>query len=150
MARASVAPSSSRAQTTDAPSVVSDVTHDPAEDGRTFENLIEARQALWRELCALDDPMTALEGDLSAIEGLALTAVERHADQLGPTAAGLYHCAARALVTLRQVREVQDRLGDAALVVRENDPTKLSRAAVRHRPGPHVSTYGAATAGGGR
>jgi hypothetical protein len=74
--------------------------------------------------------------------------VEQHASQLGPTATGLHHCARRTLDTVRQVREVQGRVGDAALVLRENDPTRLSAEACRgYRPGPHVPTYGAAAGG---
>ena len=73
--------------------------------------------------------------------------VEQHADQLGPTARGLHHCAGRALDTLRRVRELHERLAEAAVVSEGNDPSRLSAAANRYRPGPHVPTYGAATAG---
>lgn len=151
MARATVPAGSSRAQTTGATPGVSDETHTSAHEGDppAFANLIDARNALWRAVCDLDDPMTELEGDLSAIEALTLLVVNDHKDQLGPTATGLHHCARRALASVRKVRAVQGRVGDAALVVRENDPTRLSAEACRgHRPGPHVSTY--AGQGGGR
>jgi hypothetical protein len=55
--------------------------------------------------------MTELEGDLSALEGLTLMVADSHAEQLGPTARGLHHCARRALDTVREVRAVQDRVG---------------------------------------
>jgi hypothetical protein len=83
---------------------------------------------------SLDDELNALEGDLSAVEGLALTLVEQHADQLGPTARGLHHCSTRALETLRRVRDLHERLAEAAQVSEGNDPTRLSAAANRYRP----------------
>ena len=121
-------------------------TDSPSDDGPTFANLFEARAAVCRGVGRLDDELTALEGDLSAVEGLSLMLVEQHADQLGPTATGLHFCSTRALATLRRVRALHERLADAAVVsVSEgNDPTRLSAAATRYRPGPHVATYGAA------
>ena len=91
----------------------------------------------------LDDELTALEGYLSAVEGLALMTVEQHAEQLGPTATGLHHCATGALATLRRARELHERLAEAAQVSEGNDPSRLSAAANRYRPGPHVPSYGA-------
>ena len=43
------------------------------------------------------------------------------------------------LQTLREVRELQKRLHEAAIVIKANDPTRLSSEAVRARfePGPH-------------
>ncbi len=113
-----------------------------ADDGPTFANLFEARAAVCRGVGRLDDELTALEGDLSAVEGLSLMAAEQHADQLGPTARGLHHCAGRALETLRRVRELHERLAEAAQVSEGNDPSRLSAAANRYRPGPHVPSYG--------
>jgi hypothetical protein len=127
-----------------------DTTGAPADDGPTFANLFAAREAVSRGVGRLDDELNALEGDLSALEGLSLMTVEQHADQLGPTATGLHHCASRALETLRRVRELHEGLADAAVVSEGNDPTRLSAAANRYRPGPHVPTYGAAAAGDGR
>ena len=127
-----------------------DTTGAPADDGPTFANLFAARAAVCRGVGRLDDELTALEGDLSAVEGLSLMLVEQHADQLGPTATGLHFCSTRALATLRRVRELHERLAEAAVVSEGNDPTRLSAAANRYRPGPHVPTYGAATAGDGR
>ena len=119
-----------------------DTTGASADDGPTFPNLFAARDAVCRGVGRLDDELTALEGDISAVEGLSLAVVEQHADQLGPTAAGLHHCATRALATLRQVRELHERLAEAAQVSEGNDPSRLSAAALRYRPGPHVPTYG--------
>ena len=119
-----------------------DATDTPAADGPTFPNLFAARAAVCRGVGRLDDELTALEGDLSAVEGLSLMLVEQHADQLGPTAHGLHHCASRALDTLRRVRELHERLAEAAVVSEGNDPTRLSAAAARYRPGPHVPNYG--------
>ena len=121
-----------------------DTTGASADDGPTFPNLFAARDAVCRGVGRLDDELTALEGDISAVEGLSLAVVEQHADQLGPTAAGLHHCAGRALETLRRVRELHERLAEAAQVSEGNDPSRLSAAAARYRPGPHVPTYGAA------
>ena len=59
----------------------------------------------------------------------------------------LHHCAGRALATLRRVRELHERIAEAAQVAQANDSTRLSAAACRgYHPGPHVSTYGAAAA----
>ena len=113
-----------------------DTTGAPADDGPTFPNLFAARAAVCRGVGSLDDELNALEGDLSAVEGLALMTVEQHADQLGPTARG------RALETLRRVRELHERLAEAAQVSEGNDPSRLSAAANRYRPGPHVPVYG--------
>jgi hypothetical protein len=141
MARATIPAGTPRGQTADDP--VS-----PAEAGPTFANLFEARDAVCRGVGRLDDELTALEGDLSAVEGLSLMAVEQHQDALGPTATGLHHCAGRALETLRQVRELHGRIAEAATVAHANDSTRLSAAACRgYHPGPHVPSYGAATAG---
>ena len=137
MTESIVSPGATRGQTTDA----------PADDGRTFANLFAARAAVCRGVGRLDDELSALEGDVCAIEGLSLMAVEQHAEQLGPTATGLHHCATRALGTLRRVRELHERLAEAARVSEGNAPSRLSAAAARYRPGPHVPTYGAATAG---
>ena len=148
MARATVSAGTPCGQPTDAHQAVSDEPHTgPADDGPAFANLFEARAAVCRGVGRLDDELTALEGDLSAVEGLSLMTVEQHADQLGPTATGLHHCAVRALETLRRVRELHGRLAEAAQVSEGNDPSWLSAAAARYRPGPHVPTYGAATAG---
>ncbi len=139
MARASASPGTSRDQTTDAHPDVA-----PADDGPTFSNLFEARAAVCRGVGRLDDELTALEGDLSAVEGLAFGVVENHKHQIGPAAQGLFHCAVRALETLRRVRELHERLADAAVVANGNDPTRLSAEACRgYHPGSHVSTYGA-------
>ena len=70
-----------------------DTTGAPADDGPTFPNLFAARAAVSRGVGRLDDELNALEGDLSAAEGLSLMLVEQHAEQLGPTARGLFHCA---------------------------------------------------------
>ena len=121
-----------------------DTTGAPADDRPTFPNLFAARAAVCRGLGRLDDELSALEGDVCAIEGLSLMAVEQHAEQLGPTATGLHHCATRALATLRRVRELHERLAEAAQLSDGNDPTRLSAAANRYRPGPHVPSYGAA------
>ena len=126
----------------------SDPTTAPADDGPTFANLFAAREAVCRGVGRLDDELNALEGDLSAVEGLALMTVEQHADQIGPTARGLHHCSTRALETLRRVRELHERLAEAAQVSEGNNPSRLSAAANRYRPGPHVPTYGAVAAEG--
>ena len=70
---------------------------------------------------------------------MSLELTDRHNSTLGTVADGLFHCASRALATLREVRELQARLHEAAAVVRENDSTRLSGAALRARfePGPH-------------
>ena len=121
----------------------SDTTGAPADDGPTFANLFAARAAVCRGVGRLDDELNALEGDLSAVEGLSLMLVEQYAEQLGPTARGLHHCSSRALATLRRVRELHERLAEAAVVSEGNDPTRLSAAAARYQPGPHVPVYSA-------
>jgi hypothetical protein len=137
MASATVAAGSTRGQT-------SDDSRPAADDGPTFPNLFEARAAVCHAVGRLDDDLNALEGDLCAIEGLAFGVVENHKDQIGPAAQGLIHCATRALATLRRVRELHERLAEAAQVSEGNDPSRLSAAANRYRPGPHVPTYGPA------
>ncbi len=109
------------------------------DDGRTFRDLIQVREALWRDVSDLETALNDLDGDLSAVEGLALHIDAQHGASLGPTATGLYHCSSRALETLREVRELHKRLHEAAIVIKANDPTRLSAEAVRARlePGPH-------------
>ena len=138
MTESIVSPRSPCGQPTAGAAGGSDKSHTAPDDGLTFANLFAARAAV----CRLDDELTALEGDLSAVEGLPLMLVEQHADQLGPTATGLHHCAGRALGTLRRVRELHERLAEAAQVSEGNDPSRLSAAAARYRPGPHVPIYG--------
>ncbi len=110
-----------------------------ADDGRSFRDLIAVRDALWRDVSDLETALNDLDGDLSAVEGLALHIDAQHGSSLGPTATGLYHCSSRALETLREVRELHKRLHEAAIVIRANDSTRLSAEAVqaRHHPGPH-------------
>ncbi len=114
-----------------------------ADDGRSFRDLIAVRDALWRDVSDLETALNDLDGDLSAVEGLALHIDAQHGSSLGPTATGLYHCSSRALETLREVRELHKRLHEAAIVIKANDSTRLSAEAVRARfePGPHRETY---------
>ena len=149
MTERTVSARSPSGQPTPAAAGVCDEPHaTPTDDGSTFANLFAARAAVCRGVGRLDDELTALEGDLSAVKGLALMTVEQHAEQLGPTATGLYHCATRALETLRRVRELHERIAEAAQVSEGNDPSRLSAAANRYRPGPHVPTYDAVAAEG--
>ena len=138
MTESIVSPRSPCGQPTAGAAGGSDKSHTAPDDGLTFANLFAARAAV----CRLDDELTALEGDLSAVEGLSLMAVEQHAEVMGPTARGLHHCAVRALDTLRRIRDLHERLADAAVVSEGNDPSRLSAEAARYRPGPHVPTYG--------
>ena len=112
------------------------------DDGRSFSSLIEARYALWRGVSDLDEALYQVKGDLSAIHAMSLELTERHQHTLGTTADGLHHCASRALDALRGLQELHRHLHEAAVVVRENDPTRLSAEALRARfePGPHRET----------
>jgi hypothetical protein len=76
---------------------------------------------------------------VSALHAMSLELTERHQHTLGSTAEGMFHCANRALDALAGLKELHGRLHEAAAVVRENDPTRLSAEALRARfqPGPH-------------
>ena len=115
MAESIVPAGTPRGQTDDEPHTA------PIDDGPTFPNLFAARAAVCRGVGSLDDELNALEGDISAVEALALMTVEQHADQLGPTARGLHHCSTRALETLRRVRDLHERLAEAAQVSEGNE-----------------------------
>src|SRR5918998_4589352 len=92
-----------------------------ADDGRTFADLSAARHAVWRGVNDLDQDLYHLHGDLAAMHAMSLELTERHSSTLGTVADGMLHCATRALDTLKEIRELQARLHEAAAVVREND-----------------------------
>ena len=106
---------------------------DAPDNGRTFADLITVRDALWRDVNDLDTALNDLRGDLSAVHAMSMQLTDRHQHTLGPAADGLWHCSSRALDALGEVRELQKRLHEAALVVKANAPTRLSGDAPRAR-----------------
>ena len=110
-----------------------------ADDGRTFRDLIQVREALWRDVSDLETALNDLRGDLAAVHGLALAISEQHGSYVGPAADGLWHCSSRARDALGEIGDLHKRLHEATIVIKANDPTRLSAEAVRARfePGPH-------------
>jgi hypothetical protein len=106
---------------------------------RVFRNLFQARDEVCQGVARMERLLLALKGDLSAMQGLGQALTEDHGDE--SEVIGLMHCAERALDTLAELHGLTDRVHDAAVVVRGNDATRLSRDALRYEPGPHKADY---------